>query len=177
MLSVNFIEQHQIPPDCVLSTTSEWRKLSPTQDQHTLHISHFQHRGEGVRGAKCNINSPLYYVLICSSSWLLHMTCPVICIAPASHFLISQSLSTEVFFFFFLRASLILMNYFEGQPSILVCWHARPICEVIYRARLNITRFDVQKEKKNFSYQTTVFYKLVNMRFYFQINLLYHIVQ
>lgn len=55
--------------------------------------------GVGVQGGNCNINSSLYYVLICISSWLLHMTCPVISIALASHFLISQSLSNEVFLF------------------------------------------------------------------------------
>lgn len=93
---------------------SEGYLAPPRNNTHfTILVSSARH---GVQGGKCNINSPLYYVLIRSSSWLLHMTCPVICIAPASRFLISQSLSTEVPFFFF-EASLILMNYFEGQPS------------------------------------------------------------
>lgn len=98
MLSVNFIEPCQTTLGYVLPNPREWRRVSPTQDQHTLPISYFQQEAQGVRGGKCNINSPLYYVLICSSSWLLHMTCPVICIASASHFLISQSLSSEVLF-------------------------------------------------------------------------------
>lgn len=100
MLSVNFVERRQTTPCCVLPAPRERRRFSPTPGP--THTSHFSSPapGVGARGGKCNINPPpLYYVLICSSSWLLHMTCPVICIALASHFLISQSLSTEALFF------------------------------------------------------------------------------
>ncbi len=88
-----------VRPHCaafLLPRQIEGGSAPPKTNTHFTFLIFSTRRRE--RGGRCNINSPQYYVLICSSSWLLHMTCAVICIAPASHFLISQSLSTESFF-------------------------------------------------------------------------------